>query len=137
MAQRAKDRISQETLCEIAGTSVSVRREWAKKKRLRERGRAGYEEEDAVELAALRALIEGLGPTDGAIAWSQLRPELANRANDPDLVAVYDAQEKSASLEASLGGLRSRLTFGHHIAIVDMADPIERIRQAFRRVADA
>lgn len=133
--QRVK-KISQEALCEIAGVTISRRREWARKKQLRAAGRSGYGEDDAVELAVLRVLVEELGPTDAAIAWKQTRPKLKSNAQETDLVALYDFQDKSVRLEASIRGVRAAHSYGHRTAIVDLADPIGRIKTAFARLVD-
>jgi hypothetical protein len=133
---RNRKQISQEALCEIAGVTISRRREWARKKRLRAAGRAGYGEEDAVELAVLRVLVEEIGPTDAAIAWKQIRPKLKSAVQEKNLVALYDSQDKSTHLETSIQGLRAAHSYGHRTAIVDLADPIRRVRTAFGRLTD-
>lgn len=133
---RKTARISQEALCEIAGVSISTRRDWVRKNRLRSAGRAKYEEQDAIELAALGALVKGLGPTDAAIAWKQIERRLNAKASEDNLVVVYDFQDKEASLETSIRGLRSAHTYGHRTGVVDLADPIDRVKLAFRRLTE-
>lgn len=134
MPPRSSDRISQEALCEIAGVTVSARREWAKRKRLREAGRAKYGERDAIELAALRALMECLGPTDAPIAWDQIKKQVSSASRNEQLVAIFDRQDKAAAVESSIRGLRARLVYGHPTTVVDLAEPIARVRLAFFRL---
>lgn len=135
MAPRAqKPGLSQESLCEITGVSLSTRREWAKKGRLRELGRSKYEELDAVQLVAVGALIGALGPSDAVIAWSQLKDTLVERASEEDLVAMFDTKDKEARLESSIEGVRKALVYGHRAVVVDLAGPIAKVLAAFRRV---
>jgi hypothetical protein len=133
MGSDDQKRISQSLLCEIVGSSASTHNSWINKGRLERRPSKHYEEEDAVNFAVLRALMEGLGPTDGPLAWDQL-DELQDRVDEPDLVALFDRQDKKGSLVSAMTELRGKHSYGHPLAVVDLADPIERVRVAFQRL---
>jgi hypothetical protein len=52
------------------------------------------------------------------------------------LVAVYDRQDKQADFASSIAELRRRLAYGHSVAVVDLADPIRRVKRAFARLVE-
>jgi hypothetical protein len=107
----------------------------ATKGRLR-KGTPDFSEWDAIEFAALRALVEALGTNDGPVAWKQLRPDLRARADTPDLLAVFDVQDKLAGYANTATQVRELAPYGHHVAAVDLADPIARVRRAFARATE-
>lgn len=127
-------KISQSLLCEIAGSNASTHNDWIKKGRLSRRADKRYGEDDAINFATLRALMKGLGPTDGPLAWDQLQEPLQDRAGEPSLVATFDRQDKEASLASTMEDLRGSHSYGQPFAVVDLADPIGRVRLAFRRL---
>lgn len=126
-----RPKTSEQQLSEIAGITAPLRQQWANKGRLRKGGRGGYDEKDAIELGAFKALMQSLGPSDAPIAWKQLREPLIGRASERHLLAMFDVQDKTASLVSSIPELEALATESHPILIVALSDPIRRVRRAF------
>jgi hypothetical protein len=59
------------------------------------------------------------------------------KADEDDLVLIYDFQDKAASLETSIQGLRAAHAYGHRTGVVDLADPIVRVKLAFQRLTES
>lgn len=127
-------RTSEQQLSELVGIAAPLRQDWAKRGRLERRGRAGYKEADAVELAALKAMVDALGASDGPIAWAATRSTISAHADDPELVLVFDVQDKTAHAVSDMSLVRRAAPYGHRVLIVDLANPIQRVRAAFERV---
>jgi hypothetical protein len=126
-------RLTEQRLGELAGIQAPLRQSWANKGRLQRRGREGYEEVDAVELVALKALLDSLGSQDGPLAWTEVREEVRHRAREPNLAVVFDAQDKVAAVVTDIGAARSAAPYGHRVLFVDLAGPIGRVRLAYAR----
>jgi hypothetical protein len=127
-------RLSEQKLSELAGIQAPLRQNWANKGRLERRGRDGYDETDAVELVALKALMDVLGSQDGPIAWAEVRALVGHKATEPNLAVVFDVQDKVATAVTDIASAREAVTYGHKVLLVDLAGPIERVRRAFERV---
>lgn len=134
MGSDGQKRISQSLLCEIVGSKASTHNDWMKKGRLSRRADKRYREDDVINFAVLMALMKGLGPTDGPIAWDQLQSPLQARVDETSLVATFDRQDKKASLASTIQELRGSHSYGQPFSVVDLADPIKRARLAFRRL---
>lgn len=130
-------RASEALICEVAGVSQSLRHNWTTKYELRRRPRGMYEEHDARELAALKAILDVLGPADGAIAWGLVRAQLANVSDETPLVLLYDLQDKDATLASVMPALVEALPYGHRVLAARLDDPLARASRAFRRAANA
>jgi hypothetical protein len=127
-------RVSEQRLSELAGIQAPLRQNWATKGRLHRRGRDGYDEADAIELVVLKALMDSLGALDGPIAWADARDQVNRRVDDPNLVLIFDVQDKQASVVSDMEALRDAAPYGHRVLVIDLADPICRVRISFGRV---
>jgi hypothetical protein len=136
---RASDRarqISQETLCEITGVEPSTRSQWVRLRRLRKRGRGACEEFDAVELAVLKALMDGLRTSHAPIAWKQVRSQLPGAFEHNPLALLFDTQDLEATLVTELAQLARRAPYGHDVRVVALSERIRSVRTAFGRATD-
>ncbi len=120
-------------VCEVTGVSQQLRQRWVRKHGLRRRSRGTYEESDARELAALKAILETLGPSDGAIAWALVQHELPERWQARPLILVFDTQDKEASLATSASEIAEALQYGQPAIAVRLDDPVARAARAFLR----
>lgn len=126
---------SEALVCEVTGVSQPLRQKWSSKHGLRRQPRGCYEELDARELAALKAILQTLGPADGAIAWQLIRADLRREWEGSPLVLLYDGQDKQATLATAMPELAAALTYGRPVVAVRLDDPIARAARAFRLAA--
>jgi len=129
-------KVSEQQLSEIAGITASLRQTWANKGRLRKGGRGGYREDDAVELSALKAIMDSLGPSDAPIAWKQVRDAVEERQREGHLVLIFDRQDKTAGLAATLPQIEQLVAPGRKTSLVLLSEPIMRVRRAFALLTD-
>jgi hypothetical protein len=91
---------------------------------------------DVLELVQLKALVDVLGPTDGPVAWSQVRDELAQPFLRAPLDVVFDTQIKHAAVIDADADLRSAISHGRPVRVVAIAERRQQATDAFRRLAD-
>ena len=89
-----------------------------------------------LELVQLKALVDVLGPTDGPVAWSQVRDELAQPFLREPLDVVFDTQIKHAIVLDAVADVRSAISHGRPVRVVAMAARRQQATDAFRRLAD-
>jgi len=128
---------SEALICEVAGVSQSLRHRWIIKHGLRRLPRGAYGEHDVRELAALKSILESLGPTDGSIAWGLVRDQLPQLWDESPLVLLFDIQDKEASLCSLMAPLADALPYGHRVLATRLDDPLARASRAFRRAVGA
>jgi hypothetical protein len=131
-----KRRITEAQLCEIAGTSPQRRQGWVKRGWLRKAPRGGGGLRDVLDLVQLKSLIEVLGPTDGPVAWLQVRTDLESPFQADPLDVVFDLQLKHAIVARHDTDLRPLVSHGRPIRILALANVRLETAQAFRRVAN-
>jgi hypothetical protein len=123
-------------VCEIAGTSQQRRQGWVKRQWLRKATRDGCGLRDALELAQLKALIDVLGPTDGPVAWLQVRTDLDEPFSTGPLDVVFDVQFKRAVVARADTDLRAVIAHGRPIRVVALASMRAHTADAFHRLAE-
>lgn len=101
---------------------------------LRKATRDGCGLRDALELVQLKALIDLLGPTDGPVAWLQVRADLEQPFPPDPLDVVFDAQLKRAVVARADSDLRAMIAHGRPIRVVALASVREQTAEAFRRL---
>lgn len=129
-------RLTEAQVCEITGTSQQRRQGWAKRRWLRKAPQGGCGLLDALELAQLKALIDVLGPTDGPVAWLQVRADLEQPFPAEQLDIVFDVQFKRAVVSRADTDLRAVIAHGRPIRLVALADLRDQTAGAFRRLAE-
>jgi hypothetical protein len=125
-------RASEALVCEVTGVSQPLRQKWSTKHGLRRQPRGCYEEVDARELAALKAVLQTLGPADGSIAWQLIRTDLQRLWEGRPLVLLYDGQDKQATLATAMPALANAMPYGRPIIAIRLDDAIARAARAFR-----
>lgn len=136
MAAQSDGPTANETLvCEVTGVSQQLRHRWLVKHGLRRQPRGQYEERDARELAALRAILEALGPADGTIAWSLIQDQLPQRWHQRPLILLFDRQDKRAELATSADEVAEALHYAQPVMAVRLDDPVARAARAFALAA--
>jgi hypothetical protein len=130
----ATSRLTEAQVCEIAGTSQQRRQQWVKRGWLRRAGGAGCGLVDALELVQLKALIDVLGPTDGPIAWLQVRADLEQPFPADPFDVIFDAQIKHAAVARADSDLRAMISHSRPIRVVPLARARAQTTEAFRRL---
>jgi hypothetical protein len=128
---------SEALICEVAGISQSLRQSWIGKYGLRRRPRGTYVEYDVRELAAIRCILEALGPADGSIAWSLVHDQLPDVWEKSPLVLLFDVQDKEATLAWLMSEVAEALPSGHRVLATRLDDAMRRASRAFRRATDS
>jgi hypothetical protein len=128
--------LTEAQVCEIAGTSQQRRQLWVKRGLLKKVGRTGCALGDALELVQLKALVDVLGPTDGCVAWLQVRMELERTSSVDPLDVLFDAQIKEARVTDAECDLRPMVDHGRPVRLVALADLRKQTEEAFRRLGD-
>lgn len=129
-----RGRLSEAQICELTGTSQQRRQTWVRRGFLRKADRGGCGIRDALELAQLLRLVEVLGPTDGLVAWDQLKDELAKPFAIDPLDVVFDTQLKRAALVRAGEEIRPAVNHGRPVRVVALAALRAEVTDAFRRV---
>lgn len=129
-------RLTEAQVCEIAGTSQQRRQHWVKRGWLQKAASEGCGLVDALELVQLKALIDVLGPTDGPVAWLQVRADLEQPFPVDPLDVIFDAQFKHAAVASAESDLRAMIAHGRPIRVVALAGVRAQTAEAFRRLAD-
>ena len=124
---------SEALVCEVTGVSQPLRHKWIEKYGLRRRPRGAYEDFDVRELAALRCILDTLGPGDGGIAWHLIREQLVDVWDASPLVLLFDLQDKEATLVTLMPALAEALAYGHRVLAARLDDPLARASRAFVR----
>lgn len=131
-----KHRLTEAQVCEIAGTSPQRRQGWVKRRWLRKAPSGGCGLCDLLDLVQLKSLIDVLGPTDGPVAWLQVRVDLENLIQADPLDILFDVQLKQAVVARDDTDLRSLIAHGRPIRIVALAKLRLETAEAFRRLTD-
>jgi hypothetical protein len=129
-------RLTDAQVCEIAGTSQQRRQGWVKRRWLRKAPQGGCGLRDALELTQLKALIDVLGPTDGPVAWLQVRTDLEQPFPAEQLDVVFDVQFKRAVVARADTDLRQVIAHGRPVRVVALAGLRDQTAGAFRRLAE-
>ncbi len=129
------ERLTEAQICELAGTSQQRRQTWVRRGVLPRSSGDGCGLRDALELAQLLRLVEVVGPTDGLVAWDQLREELAKPFAIDPLDVVFDTQLKRAVLVRAGEEMRPAVAHGRPVRVVPLAALRAEVSEAFRRLA--
>jgi hypothetical protein len=124
---------SEALICEVTGVSQPLRHNWIPKYGLRRLPRGTYQEYDARQLAALKSILEVLGPADASVAWDLIREPLVRVWDERPLVLLFDLQDKESALVSLMPALADALPYGHRILAIRLDDPLARASRAFRR----
>jgi hypothetical protein len=79
-------------------------------------------------------LIENLGPTDGALAWPQVRERLAQPFASDILDVLFDTQLKTAVVVDRTTDVRELIAHGRPVRLVELALRRREITEAVRRL---
>jgi len=128
--------LSETRLCEIAGVKRQRRQWWAQQGLLRRLpGSKRYCETDAVELAALTALVSALGFDDAVLAWPSVRESLPTAiAARGRLDVVFDHQVKEGVLLTDARAIGSRVRSGHLFRVIPLEQAVASVRSTVRRI---
>lgn len=128
--------LTEAQVCEIAGTSQQRRQQWVKRGLLTKVGSTGCALRDALELVQLKALVDVLGPTDGCVAWLQVREELGRTSSVASLDVLFDAQIKEATVADADCDLRRLVDHGRPVRLIALAHLRRQTEEAFRRLGE-
>jgi hypothetical protein len=130
-------RLSESQICEIAGCSLQRRQHWVKRGLLKAAAASGCGLRDALALAQLLRLIDVLGPTDGVLAWSQVRDRVGQPFGAEVVDVLYDMQLKTAVVAGQATDVRRAIIHGRPVRLVELGPRRAEITEAFRRVGQA
>lgn len=132
-----RPRLSESQICEISGCSLQRRQHWVKRGLLKPTPSSGCGLRDALSLAQLLRLIDVLGPTDGVLAWSQVRGGLDQPFGAEVVGVLYDMQLKTAVVAGDATDVRKAIIHGRPVRLVELGPRHAEITEAFRRVGQA
>jgi hypothetical protein len=123
---------SEALICEVTGVSPSLRHSWISRHGLRRQPKGQYELRDARELAALKTMMDTLGPADAAIAWTLIRSAVIDRDERP-FVLLFDLQDKEATVATDFDGVLEALPYGRRVIVLRLDLPMARATRALAR----
>lgn len=88
-------------------------------------------------MAQLAKLIGALGPTDGVVAWKQLRPEIEDPKAGTQLDVLYDLQHKEALILKDRQTVGDLICHGRPVRLVELGRLREEIAEAHGRLSRA
>ncbi|HEX8103247.1 MAG TPA: hypothetical protein VF533_11590 [Solirubrobacteraceae bacterium] len=116
----------------MTGVSPSLRHSWISRHGLRRQPKGQYELRDARELAALKTMMDTLGPADAAIAWTLIRSAVIDRDERP-FVLLFDLQDKEATVATDFDGVLEALPYGRRVIVLRLDLPMARATRALAR----
>lgn len=124
--------------CDIAGITPSKRKDWVKRGLVvQPRTKAKLTEMQVVQLAVVEALHESLGPRDAGVVWKELQQLLSDRIPVGALDVVVDLGYREVTLATDHAALAEAVRTGRAVCVVPLRQLVDRVREAFRRVASA
>jgi hypothetical protein len=127
--------LSESQICEIIGLSRQRRQQWVDKQLLPSSPAEGCGLAEALAAAQLAALIGALGPTDGVIAWQQLRDELEDNSPLDRLDVLYDLQHKEALTLKDRQTVGDLICHGRPVCLVELGRLRKEIAEAHGRLS--
>lgn len=127
--------LSESQVCEIIGVSRQRRQQWVDKQLLPRSPAEGCGLAEALAAAQLAALIGTLGPTDGVIAWQQLRDELEDDSPLDRLDVLFDLQHKQALVLEDRQTVGDLICHGRPVRLVELGRLREEIAEAHGRLS--
>jgi hypothetical protein len=125
--------LTADELCEMCGASLAQRQAWAKGGDLRQQ--RGFEELDAIELAAFARMRDAAGPKRAKAAWRDLRGQLQELLLRPPrrlwIVVETNGLERHA-LATRPSDLSKRVEHGRPVVVVNLRHVIDATRAAYR-----
>ena len=129
--------LSESKLAEIAGVPRPTRANWASQDLLRQAGRSGYGELDAIELVAFAQLVSLLDFDDAELAWKGVRHDLgAGALTGRPLLIVFDLQHKESALVNDPRDVGELVLSGRPFRVLDVGTAVAEMRAVFRRLAE-
>jgi hypothetical protein len=132
-----KSTLSEVAVSRIAGVDRNRRRVWGEAKLVRQRGRKGYEELDAVESAVLALLVSRLDYERAKEAWVGVRPALRENLMAKPLLAVFDEGRSEGALVHSAEGLFAFAGRRGRFQILEISDVVADATAGFRNAVEA
>jgi hypothetical protein len=130
--------LAENLACHIAGLTPQKRRDWVKKGLLDQVSTsARLTELQVVQLALVRELHDVLGARDAGVVWIELRKQLEARLPVGRLDVVVDLGYREVTLVSVQEDLVQAVRTGRAICVIPIDDLITRVREAFRRLAEA
>lgn len=136
MAGRTDVRLAEAKVCEIVGTSQQQRRQLVSRDLVRAVPAAGCTLRDALELAALVALQDQLDTRAARVAWSQLKPHLAELLPGARLDVVFDLRLGSIRLARSDAELAEAVRTRSPVHVIELGPRLQQVGDAFRLWAE-
>src|SRR4051794_14752907 len=120
MAGRTDVRLAEAKVCEIVGTSQQQRRQLVGRDLLRAAPARGCTLRDAIELAALLELQDHLETRAARVAWSQLRPQLAELVPGARLDVVFELRLGRIRLARSDADLAENVKVHDPVQVIEL-----------------
>lgn len=132
----ALPRVSELKLCELVGVSQQHRQSLVRRNMLDRPAKAGCTATDAVELATIERLARHLTPSELAVAWKELRPQIRDIVPKGRLDVVFDRELGSTEVVRDDGSLRAAVISGRTVRVIELGPRLQEVLDGFRRWAD-
>lgn len=128
-----RGKLSELKLCELVGVTQQHRQSLVRRGMLEMAPPVGCSQTDAIELATLNALARHLSPSELAVAWSELRPQLRAVVPKGRLDVVFDRELGSTEIVRDDQTLRRAVISGRSMRVVELGPRLQEVLDAFRR----
>lgn len=132
-----KPLLSESALCRLLGVDRNRRRVWAAQGQLRRRGREGYGELDAAEMAVFRRLVEELDYDRAREAWRAVRPALRDALWTQPLWIVLNEGRAEGGIAHDAQSLFEFVGRAGRFQIVEVSATLEEALVGFRNAMSA
>lgn len=138
MAARSDRQLSvpEAQACEICGISQQRCQQWAARGLFSKAATPRWLAADVVALAQLAAIINLLGPSDGATCWAQVQTDLAaSPARGRNVYVVFDLQYKKGEVVNDIRAIGPTVAHGRPNRVLALGALKRDVTAAFRRAA--
>jgi hypothetical protein len=128
-----RGKLSELKVCEIVGISQQQRQSRVRRGLLDPAPSDGCGQTDVVEMATLEHLGRHLSPSELAVAWNELRPQLSSILPKGRLDVVFDRELGSAQIVRDDQALRAAVISGRPVLVIELGPRLLEVLDAFRR----
>lgn len=128
-----RGKLSELKLCEIVGVTQQQRQGLVRRGLLDTAPAGGCGQTDLIELATLERLGRQLSPSEVAVAWTELRSQLAGILPKGRLDIVFDRELGSTRIVRDDEALRAAVISGRPVRVIELAPRLQEVLDAFRR----